>query len=100
MTSIHTSLEKATFTVQQDHTLGNCVTTVLNQHPNVQYAAYVIPHENVRNDQIKMTVRTNGKQTPAQVVEDGISHVREIFDTICQEFLVAMKSASLSNESL
>lgn len=78
------------FLQNHDHTVGNCVSYGLNQHVNVEYAAYKIPHENL--PQFQMTVRTNSKQTPSEAILDSIEYARKEFRSFRHQFIMATKN--------
>lgn len=73
----------------EDHTLGNIITRGMQQHKNISYAAYNLPHplSNKINLHFKLVKGNDIKK----VLEDVIEYYLELYDTIEKQLLKSIK---------
>ena len=66
--------------VDEDHTLGNAIRSVLLQNPNVQFAGYRIPHP--LENKMTITITTNESITPIDAYNDALDYLMRECDSL------------------
>ncbi|KAL7754166.1 RNA polymerase subunit AC19 [Sorochytrium milnesiophthora] len=79
----------ATYRIEnEDHTLGNALKYMLTKNPNVEFCGYDIPHPTATF--INLRIQTNGKQSAAEALHNGLDQLAKVCDHMIGTFQDAL----------
>lgn len=74
-----------TFVLRNEgHTLGNALRFALAKHPDVEFAAYVVPHPLVPELHVRVMTRRN--RPALDVLDEAVATLAAMLDTVGTEF--------------
>lgn len=74
----------------ENHTMGNLLTSALQKHKNVVFAGYKMDHLLI--EEITIRVQTNGESSTLNVIDDAINYLIDLFTQINNKLDNAKKS--------
>ena len=76
--------------IDEDHTLGNLISSYLNDNPNIDYDGYVIPHPNDNKLLITTSLKNdNTLESNKKVFVETLQKILELVDKLIDNWLVA-----------
>ncbi|XP_029674317.1 probable DNA-directed RNA polymerases I and III subunit RPAC2 [Formica exsecta] len=86
----------ATFVlVDEGHTLGNALSSVINEYPGIKICAYTVPHP--AENKIHFNIQTTGENA-IEVLKRGLQDLEKICDHTIETFDKAYKKYKSSND--